>query len=161
MHGETISRWVNQQDGSLLRCFVHVLLTALSFMHITCAHIWKRMQNMFRCCMKMSMGFLGCLVCWIACMYVGRIAPLHIKEHTRERRRSPLWCWRQSRITTCGFGRLHLVLRVVAMISIFLMSVHSTNSSWIVCTPKLILHLLLMNKYSTSYFIWWMEYTHN
>ena len=161
MHGETIFRWVNQLDGSLLKCFVHALLTTLSFMHINCGHIWKRMQNMFHSCMKMSMGFLGCLVYWIACMYVGRTAPLHTKEHTRERRSSPLWCWRQSQITTYGFGMLHLVLQVVAMTSIFLMSVHSTNSSWMVHTPKLISNLLLTNEYSTSYFIWWMEYTHN
>ena len=153
MHGETISRWVNQLDGSLFRCFVHVLLTTLSFIHVTYTHIWKRMQNVFHCCMKMSMGFLGCLVHWIACMYIGRIAPSHTKEHTRERRSSPLWCWRQSQITTCSFGLLCLVLLVVAMTSIFLMSVHSTNSSWMVHTPKWILNLLLMNEYSTSYFI--------
>ena len=63
--------------------------------------------------------------------------------------------------TTYGFGMLCLVLWVVAMTSIFSMSVHSTNSSWMVHIPKLIFNLLLTNKYSTSYFIWWMEYTHN
>ena len=110
---------------------------------------------MFHCCMKMSMGLLGCLVCWIACMYIGRTAPLHTKEHTRERRSSPLSCWRQSQITTYGFSRLCLVLQVVATTSIFLMSGHSTNSSWMVHTPKLILNLLLTNKYSTSYFSGW------
>ena len=35
MHGETISRSVNQLDGLLLRCFVHALPTTLSFMRIT------------------------------------------------------------------------------------------------------------------------------
>ena len=129
--------------------------------HVICTHIWKRMQNVFHCCMKMSMGFLGCLLHWIAYMYIGRTDPSHTKKHTRERRSSPLWCWRQLQITTYGFGMLQLVLQVVAMTSIFLMSVHSTNSSWMVHTPKLILNLLLMNEYSTSYFIWWMEYTHN
>ena len=98
---------------------------------------------------------------WIACMFIGRTAPSHTKEHTRERRSSPLWYWRQSQITTYGFRMLHLVSWVVAMTSIFLISVHSTNSSWMVHTPKLISNLLLMNEYSTSYFIWWMEYTHN
>ena len=138
-----------------------VLLTTLSFVHVTCAHIQKRMQNMFHCCMKMSMGFLGCLVYWIACMFVGRTAPSHTKEHPRERRSSPLWCWRQLLITTYSFGMLHLVLQVVTLTSIFLMSVNSTNSSWMVHTPKLILNLLLSNEYSTSYFIWWMKDTHN
>ena len=85
---------------------------------------------------KLFMGFLGCLVCWIACMYIGRIVLLHTREYTRERRNSPLWCWRQLQITTCGFCMLHLVSWVVAMTSIFLMSVHSTNSSWIVHTPN-------------------------
>ena len=45
---------------------------------------------MFHYHMKMSMGFLGCLVHWIACMCVGRIAPLHTKEHIRERKFSTL-----------------------------------------------------------------------
>ena len=36
MHGETISRWVNQLDGLLLRCFVCALLATLSFVHATC-----------------------------------------------------------------------------------------------------------------------------
>ena len=76
MHGEPISRWVNQLDGSLLRCLVHALLTTLSFVHVTCAHIWKRMQNVFHCCMKMSMGFLGCLVHWIACMLHWKNCPI-------------------------------------------------------------------------------------
>ena len=38
---------------------------------------------------------------------------------------------------------------------------HSTNSSWMVHTLKLTLNLLLMNEYSTSYFIWWMGYIHS
>ena len=126
-----------------------------------CACIWKRMQNVFHCCMKMSMGFLGCLVHWIAFMYVRKNCPIAYQEHLRETRSSPLWCWRQLQITTYGFCVLHLVLRVVAMTSIFLMLVHSTNSSWMVHTPKFILNLLLTNKHSTRYFIWWMEYTHN
>ena len=107
------SRCMNQLDSSLLRCFLHALLTTLSFMHVTCAHVWKRIQNVFHCCMTMSMGFLGCLVHWIACMYIGRTAPSHTKDHTRERRSFPLWCWRQSQITTYGFGMLHLVSQVL------------------------------------------------
>ena len=106
-------------------------------------------------------GIPWMLVHWIACMNVGRTAPLHTMEHTRERRSSPLWCWRQLQITTYGFGMLHFVLQVVAMTSIFLMSVHSTGSSWMVHTPKLISNLILTNEYSTSYYTWWMEYTHN
>ena len=95
MHGEmTVSRWVNRLDGLLLRCFVCALLTTLSFMHITCAHIWKRMQNMFHCCMKMSMGVWGCLVYYIAYMYVGRIAPSHTRSIPGKGENSPLWFWR-------------------------------------------------------------------
>ena len=55
-------------------------------------------------------------------MFIGRIAPSHTKEHTRETRGSPLWCWRQSQITTCGFGMLHLV---VALHQQFLDGSHS------------------------------------
>ena len=100
------------------------------------------------------LGSLDCMhVCWKNCSiayqgaYQGKekfstLVLEAIADHN-------LWFW------------LCLASWVVSMTSIFLMSVHSTNSSWMVHTPKLISNLLLMNEYSTSYFIWWMEYTHN